>query len=102
MLVTESRFVVSFLSYFGLINTNLYMRLNVCDRVREHCIPKPFVHILLRLGSSASDNNDVPRNPSCQQIQQADDHTNVTESMSGAQVGLGELGGNILIKQTFF
>jgi hypothetical protein len=49
------------LDTFFLISTNLDTLLNIYDRFMEHCIPKLFVHILLRLDCSACDSNDTPQ-----------------------------------------
>jgi hypothetical protein len=46
------RFILRFLCYFGLINTNVGTPLNICDR--RHSIPKPFVHTVLMLDVSAN------------------------------------------------
>lgn len=49
------------LDTFVLISTNLYTLLNIYNRFMELCIPKLFVHILLRLDCSACDSNDTPQ-----------------------------------------
>jgi len=49
------------LDNFVLISTNLYTLLNIYNRFMELCIPKLFVHILLRLDCSACDSNDTPQ-----------------------------------------
>lgn len=59
MFVTESKFVVSCLLF--LISINLDTLLNIYDRFMEHCIPKLFVHILLRLDCIACHSNDTPQ-----------------------------------------
>jgi hypothetical protein len=38
--------------------------LNICDTVRRHCIPKPFVHTVLLLDFNASDMNDATQGTS--------------------------------------
>ena len=57
-------FVLRFLYYFGLISTNVDTSLNICDTVRRHCIPKPFVHTVLLLDFNASDMNDATQGTS--------------------------------------
>jgi len=44
---------------FGLIISNLIMPLIIHDRVRYHCIQKPFVYILLILDCRADDKKKV-------------------------------------------